>query len=197
MMGPSEESGNSAMVKGTEANTDSVSNPNNPADDIQIFQTPENNGDISTAQSTEPFEGTGKPLYEPGTIEEAKVYMGEEFRMPQYIPSGFNQSLVQVPTDMSKEGMDIMINYEGDNKFFTLTMRKGATALDNFIGSKEIDINGIKARVTSGALMAESEEIAPIYTQMRWINNNMLFIIEGQIAEEEAVKVARSIKQVR
>lgn len=189
-----QESGNSTMAQGPAVNNHNNTNPDSAASDTSIFQAPEGNGDISSANSVEPFEGTGVPLYQPGTINEAKAYLGEDFKMPQYIPSGFKQSLVQVPTDMKKEGMDIMISYERGSEFFTIIMRKGATSLDHFIGNKEIDINGAKAQVTSGPLMAGTQEISPFYTQMRWLSNDVLYMIDGQIEEEEAVKVATSIK---
>lgn len=194
MMESAGEDSNSSGVNIAEGNENSTSPNSALSSDNGIFQATEDPGTTGPAQSTEAHEGTGKPIYEQGTVEDAKRYMGEEFIMPEYIPSNFKLSLVQVPTDMNKEGMDILFSYEGDKQFYTLTMRKGATSIDNFVGTKETDINGIKAQVTSGPLMADNEEVAPSYTQIRWLKNNVLYMIDGQITEEEAVKVARSIK---
>jgi hypothetical protein len=152
------------------------------------------NASAGVAQSSEPYKGSGKIIYRPGTIEEAKGYLGAAFKNPEYIPTGFKQSLVQVPVEMDKEGMDIMFGFEKDNSLFTIILRKGASSLDHFVGTKEADINGVKAQLTSGKLMAGSAEVAPHFTQMRWLSDNTLYIIEGQISEEEAVKVAKSIK---
>jgi hypothetical protein len=195
MMEAAGDSGNSTMVKTTEPSNDgSLSPDSGVSNDMSTLQATAETGETSPAQSTEPYEGTGKPLYEPGTLEAAEKYMGSKFKLPQYVPSNYQLGMVQVPTDMSKEGMDIMVSFEGNNKFFTITMRKGVSTIDNFVGSKEIDINGAKAEITSGALMAGSEEAAPAYTQLRWISDNVLYILEGEITEEEAVKVAKLIK---
>ncbi|WP_163192535.1 DUF4367 domain-containing protein [Clostridium thermarum] len=188
------ENSNGTDLYSTQPNDASL-NPNDPvSSDSSALQAPAGASETSPVQSTEPYEGTGTPLYESGTLEAAKVYMGSKLKLPQYLPANYELNLVQVPADMSKKGMDVMISFEDRDRFFTITMRSGAFSLDGFVGSKVVDINGSSGEMTTGKLMADDIEIAPDYTQLRWISDDVLYILEGQISEEEAVKVARSIK---
>jgi hypothetical protein len=137
--------------------------------------------------------GTG-PIYRPGSLEEAQSYMGGELRLPQYIPSGFVQELIEVPVDMDKAGMDVTVTYKSGSKLFSLTLNRIGVDSGNFISQKEVDINGVKGQLFSGKLMTGSKEISSSYTQLRWLKDGVLYIMEGQISEKESVKVARSIK---
>lgn len=136
----------------------------------------------------------GGVIYRAGTLDEARSYIGEGFKEPKYIPSGFKQSLVEVPADMKSMNKDVTLGFEGENRTFTIIMRRGSYSLDSFKGDKEVDINGAKAYLTTGKQMAGTEVVSPVYTQMRWQAYDLLYILEGQISEDEALKVARSMK---
>lgn len=184
--------GKNVILSNNEGKTNSKDNPDKAvSNEGTLFTLPKGSGDID---SCEPYKGSGEILYRPGTEGEAGKYMGEAFKKPQYVPSGFTQSLIQVPVDMKRSGMDIILGYEGENKIFSIIMRMGVSSLEGFSGEKDVDINGTIAQLSTSKLMAGSIELASDYTQIRWINNNVLYIIEGQISEKEAVRVARSIK---
>lgn len=149
-------------------------------------------GGSGSVQGSETLSGA--PIYRAGSIEEAKNYMGKDFRSPSYIPKGYEMELVQVPVDMGNMGMDITLGYRYDKRLFSVIMKKGPEGNEFFKGDKVVEINGVTAQITSGKLYAGDEIVEGEYTRLQWVYREVIYSIEGQISETEAIKVAKSIK---
>lgn len=187
--------GNAAMTEpGAKASGSIIKDPNTPvSSDNRTGNPTAGSGKGQSIEGSGPLTGAG-PIYRPGTVEEAVKYMGEDFRQPEYIPSGYERVLTQVPEDMSKKGMEIMLGYKKEIQLYTIRLKKNAPSYEYFTGGKEIDINGVKAQLFAGKLHAGNQELSSDFTRLQWHYKEVLYTLEGQISEEEALKVARSTK---
>ncbi|MDV4151315.1 DUF4367 domain-containing protein [Clostridium sp. AL.422] len=116
-------------------------------------------------------------------IDEAKNGFGSFFIIPTYIPEGYKLDVVSALGIDQSNVYKITLNYLAENKSFIFIQEKNRT-LSEYINYEKIDING-----SSGLL-----KIDGMNTELNWSNNGIYYSIQGLITEEDAIKIARSMK---
>ncbi|MEG0771755.1 DUF4367 domain-containing protein [Clostridium sp.] len=144
--------------------------------------------------TTEAHEG-GEEIILPGpivssdikTLDEAKKYLEVNVLEPAYLPNGFKLKEIHGVSNNDTETRNLWIEYFAQDKILVISV-EGNTMWKSTEEYRIVDINGIKGYIKSFRNnLNESAEL-------RWFIGERLYTIEGTISEEEAIKVARSLK---
>lgn len=117
------------------------------------------------------------------TPEEAKMRFEANLLIPTYIPEGYQRTEIQT-TGMEKDtATRVIFSYTSGDKVFTLMedMRQAGFSFDTF---ESIQVNGVDGFVN----------VMPGLTELYWLKDGIQFSIVGPITQEEAMKVAESLK---
>ncbi len=125
--------------------------------------------------------------WQPDSLEEAERSFGEGFLIPYYIPEGYKQ--IGIYASGTESGtVKIIINYSADEQFFAIVEQKTEEVRESS-GFEAVDING-----TEGYVMSDNAGTIT-YTQLYWSDDGVMYTISGAMTKEEAVRIARSMKQ--
>ncbi|MBE6054278.1 MAG: DUF4367 domain-containing protein [Clostridium sartagoforme] len=117
------------------------------------------------------------------SIDEAKTSFGSFFIEPTYIPEGYNLNKVNATGTDESNVYNISLTYFLEDKAFVIIQEKRSIE-NEFINYEKVDINGY-----SGLL-----KIDGMNTELNWSNNGVYYSIQGLITQDDAIKVARSMK---
>jgi len=133
-------------------------------------------------------------------IEEGRIVSLEEVKkaspfpvlVPQYVPSGYTFDRVEIQP-MIKPVVKISLLYYSPNG--DRIVLKEMNVPDGYVQGYGYDIEDavtkdIKIGVNNGQLILFKDD----WIQLTWINNSVLFTLDGGISKEEAIKIAESIK---
>lgn len=140
-----------------------------------------------------PSEGTvttptgPKAAKQLASLEEAKKYLDGAVLVPSYVPKGFELQGIQAISSKSDEVMTISIFYAKGDKSLVITIEKDGMFKD-FSSYSDADINGTPAHLKS------LKDVGQENAEIRWFVSNVLYTVEGTLSEDEALKVARSLK---
>jgi hypothetical protein len=126
------------------------------------------------------------------TTEDAKGYMGGKVLTPSYIPQEYKLKEIIAAGPAADNVIAIMMEFDSNGRSFMITQDKGVTKKVNSGNSKEVDINGVTASVDSTSF--NNGETTIYSTTVRWYVNDFMYAVQGSISEEEAIKVAQSLK---
>ncbi|SFR18877.1 DUF4367 domain-containing protein, partial [Desulfoscipio geothermicus] len=112
--------------------------------------------------------------------------------VPQYISAGYTLDRVEFQP-MIKPVAKISLIYNGPNVDHIVIMETNVP--DGYVQGYGYDIEDtvtedIKVGKNSGQLILFKND----RIQMTWINNSVLFTLNGKISKEEAIKIAESMK---
>jgi hypothetical protein len=133
-----------------------------------------------------------KTTDEKENIEEARIYMEGKLLLPEYIPLNFMLEEVFVPTDKDKDNQEVKLSYSNADKSFSIIASKASFEQVMGVG-KSVDINGVSAQLIEKENKPSFAETAQV-SKITWSINNILYTIDGNISEEEAIKIAKSMK---
>lgn len=149
---------------------------------------------------------------EPGTIkdwlfntmEEAAKNFGSAFLVPSFIPEGFTQGTIYASGTDSMKAEKVILGYAAGERSFMIIEQKSSEK-EGFLNFKTIDING-----TEGYLKPETRDSDGLPenggkeagteitdTELHWFKDGVHYSVSGMITQEDAVKVARSMKSIR
>lgn len=170
----------------------------------QASQTGMGNTGITTLADTDNKSGAVAPnsTFSPGaqvleswkveTMEDAKKYMGGAVLTPSYIPESSTLKEIIAAGPTTGNAISIMMEFELQGRPFTITQDKGVTKKINPENSKELDINGMQGFVNSTKF--DNADTTIYSTTIRWYKDDFMYAVQGSISEEEAIKVAQSLK---
>lgn len=126
------------------------------------------------------------------SLEEAKKVSPFPVLVPQYIPDGYSLNRVEFQL-MIKPVVKISLLYNGPNADNIVLEEMNVP--DGYVQGYGYDIEDaitedIKVGKNSGQLILFKDD----RIQMTWINNSVLFTLDGRISKEEAIKIAESMK---
>lgn len=124
--------------------------------------------------------------------EEARNVFGTDFLSPAYIPRSFKLETIQALGYDEQRANKIILSYFAGNQSFLIIEEK--TEMQNdFKSFNTIDINGATGYLKSGiADGGENED--KLDTEVHWFRNGVHYSVSGPITEDEAIKIALSMK---
>ncbi len=126
------------------------------------------------------------------SAEEARKAFGDNLLIPGYTPEGFVlNSIAGVETERQKADR-VVFKYSSDNASFLVTEEKIKTRND-YPGFKTVDINGIPGYVKTEKIKTEGPT-GQQRTELHWLRNECHYSVTGQISEEVAVNLAKSMR---
>lgn len=125
------------------------------------------------------------------TLEDAKKYMNGTVLIPSYIPEGYSLKEIMAAGPKIGEAINVTMEYESKGRSFFISQDKAEKRLE-LVNSSKVDINGTQGYINSTKF---EDTDNPIYsTDLKWYIDNTLYMVQGSIPEEEAIKTARSLK---
>lgn len=171
----------------------------NPGDSLPI-------GNDSEGQVSVGNEGTGIPINSPtdsgvaskmspwnsGTLEQAREFMGDKLLMPSYIPEGYELTEIRVPRSEEFVGQGIRLEYS-NQRYYVMISQRTDLMDDGGEGYKSVDINGITGymRITRPE---PGDNISNGYVSLEWKSGDIQYLVQGDVSEEEAIKIAKSLR---
>lgn len=157
------------------------------ATDMQIMTESTNKDSIFAVESTVSPSSVDEKTkkWALGLPEEAQKAFGTEFLTPEYIPKSFQREGIQAFGQDEQNADKIILNYFDGTQSFLIIEEK-IEKPNSFTGYKSIDIND-----TNGYVKNESK----LDTEVHWYKEGVHYSVAGQISEEEAIKVALSMKK--
>ncbi|WP_040762107.1 DUF4367 domain-containing protein [Ruminiclostridium cellobioparum] len=125
------------------------------------------------------------------SAEEARKAFGDNLLISGYTPEGFVlNSIAGVETDQKADR--VVFKYSSGNASFLVTEEKIKTRND-YPGFKTVDINGIPGYIKAEKIKTEGPTEQQ-RTELHWFRNECHYSITGQISEEAAVNLAKSMR---
>lgn len=121
------------------------------------------------------------------TLEEAKQFMSNSAVIPTYLPRGYELKRIQAVVYNNEKRRSLSIEYVLADKSFVISIEQNSD-WKSFEGYKDVNINGITGHMK--IFKDGSYESA----ELRWFIDKSLYTVEGEISEEEAVKISKSLK---
>lgn len=121
------------------------------------------------------------------SLEEANKFLGDAKLAPSYLPKDTKLVDIHGVSFNNENRKSVWIQYAIENRTFVVSIEQNSE-WKSFEGYKDVDIDGAKGHMK--AFKNGTSEI----TELRWFIGKSLYSIEGEIAEEEALKTARSLK---
>lgn len=128
----------------------------------------------------------------PETVNKAKENFGSYFLTPEYIPQ--NYQLEKISASGAEESMasKIILSYFAGEQSFMIIEEKTEMPI-GFSNFEQININGTTGLLKpSGSIGSENE--GSMDTELHWFKDGVHYSVAGLITQEEAIKVARSMK---
>lgn len=126
------------------------------------------------------------------TQEEAKKSFGSFFLTPSYITGSFKLDKIHASGTDQPTATKIVLEYFTSDKSFLIIQEKSELQ-NGFVNFKTIDINGtsgyLKPSVSDDDANAEVQD-----TEVHWFKDGVHYSVMGLITEDEAIKVAISMK---
>lgn len=119
--------------------------------------------------------------------DEAKAWFGQELLLAEYIPDRFELEAIFALGEKASENVRVEFTYSSGTEVFMIIQNK-LNETPPFFG-EQIEINGNKGYINSRQLNSEME-----WTQLSWFSDEIYVLLSGEISEEEAIKVAKSLK---
>lgn len=118
------------------------------------------------------------------TQQEAEVFFGEGFMMPEYTPEGFTLNSISLKSAGYKQ---VTLSFLSETGSYVVIEDK-ARETGGFEGFKSADINGAQGYVKS----SDNADLPD--TEAHWISKDAHYAVIGSITESEALSIARSMK---
>ncbi len=148
--------------------------------------------DILEIEDNSAEQSCAEPPWIVGSLEEAEKLLGEKILFPQYIPSGFKCTTINVPRDNSLKKYGVTLEYTNDTQYFTIGLKKEHRSYSEEY--KVIDINGNTGYINYDK-SEPSDKIIDGTVNLGWTLNGVVYHIRAvNMSEFEVVKIARSIK---
>lgn len=126
------------------------------------------------------------------TFDNAKRNFGNAFLIPTYIPEDYNIEEITASGFEEGNASKIIINYFLENKFFLIIQEK--IQIENeLVNYEKVDINGTIGLLKENILISNKYENT-INTELYWSRDGIHYSITGLITQEDAIKIARSMK---
>lgn len=119
-------------------------------------------------------------------LDEAKKYLDGAVLIPSNIPEGFELHSIQAVSSENGTVENIYLLYTLKDRDFVISMEKGKEWKD-FSEYKDVDINSSTGHIKS---YNPGQEIS----ELRWFAGDVLYTVEGSLSEEEAIRIAKSLK---
>lgn len=119
------------------------------------------------------------------TPEQAGEFLDGALLMPGYAPEGFTLHGIRLAEDGAYKRATITFS---DGESYYVIIEETRQAASTSEGFKSADINGINGYVKSSGSAARPD------TEAHWEVEGVHYAVTGSINEEEAVKIARSMK---
>lgn len=150
---------------------------------IAVTLTPGGESDIPNVMMASSSPGANVSV-QPADIEDAKDALGASLLEPEYVPEGFSMQ----QTDVINENgyVYLTLQFTDRERSYLIIEEKTQIPLE-FEDYKAADVNGIQAYIIS----ASGGELQ---TEVHWIIGGVHYAVMGQISEEEALSIARSMK---
>jgi hypothetical protein len=126
------------------------------------------------------------------TMEDAKKYWGGSALVPSYIPEGYTLKEIDAAGPTASNAISMIMEFDLNGCSFLITQDKGVTKKMNPENSRKLEINGLEGFVDSTKF--DNGETTIYSTTVRWYNGDSMYAVQGSISEEEAIKVAESLK---
>lgn len=126
------------------------------------------------------------------TFDDAKRNFGNAFLVPTYIPEDYD--IEEITASGLEEGnaSKIIINYFLESKSFLIIQEK--IQIENeLVNYEKVDINGTIGLLKEDILISNKYENT-INTELYWSRDGIHYSITGLITQEDAIKIARSMK---
>lgn len=126
------------------------------------------------------------------TFDDAKRNFGNAFLVPTYIPEDYD--IEEITASGLEEGnaSKIIINYFLESKSFLIIQEK--IQIENeLVNYGKVDINGTIGLLKENILISNKYENT-INTELYWSKDGINYSITGLITQEDAIKIARSMK---
>jgi hypothetical protein len=126
------------------------------------------------------------------TMEEARMKFGEYFMMPSFIPDGYKIGSIYVSGFVEDAASKSTLTYTSEGRSFLIIEEKSPFegGIENF---KPVEINGVKGYMKPGT-SDTGEKVENFDNEIHWFLNGVHYSVSGQITENDALNVARSMK---
>jgi hypothetical protein len=121
------------------------------------------------------------------TLDEARQFMGSRVLEPAYLPKGFKLKGIQGVSNDDSKTRNIWLEYTSGDRTFVISIEQNSP-WGSFEGYRSVGINDMEGYIK--AYKDSSFEAS----ELRWFSGKDLYTIEGAISEEDALKIAQSLK---
>lgn len=146
----------------------------------------DNSGDALKAAQEEQLQVVYK------SPEEARKDFGDSLLIPGYIPEGFILNSIEGTVKGGQKADRVVLNYSSGEVSFVITEERNSVGYE-FPDFKAVDINGITGYVKTDRSKTEGQT-GQQHTELHWTGNESRYSVVGQISEELAINIARSMK---
>lgn len=162
--------------------------------------TPENNLMMSVDNTESTPESSGNNILSAeeekswgiDTLDNAKIDFESTFIIPTYIPQDYELEKINAYGSEEGKAYKIILNYFLEDKSFMIIQEKGQME-NEFVNYEEIDINGAIGFLNKNISEDRKNEDS-MNIELHWFKNEVHYLINGLITQEDAIKVARSMK---
>lgn len=162
--------------------------------------TPENNLMMSVDNTESTPESSGNNILNAeeekswgiDTLDNAKIDFESTFIIPTYIPQDYELEKINAYGSEEGKAYKIILNYFLEDKSFMIIQEKGQME-NEFVNYEEIDINGAIGFLNKNISEDRKNEDS-MNIELHWFKNEVHYLINGLITQEDAIKVARSMK---
>jgi hypothetical protein len=172
------------IYNGTEPNKQ-ISKDNNQ--DINIMKTPENNTLPLPNDSKQTVPQRTTVSVELKNLAEAKSYIRGKNIEAAYIPKGFQLTMLQGVSYDNDARRSLWIQYTLNESSFVISI-EDESQWKSVEGYKDLDVNGATGHMKH--FKDGNTELA----ELRWFVDKDMYTVEGNLSEEEALKVAKALK---
>lgn len=162
--------------------------------------TPENNLMMSVDDTESIPENSGNNILNAeeekswviDTLDNAKGDFESTFIIPTYIPEDYELEKINAYGFEEGKAYKIILNYFSGDKSFMIIQEKGQVE-NKFANYEEFDINGTIGFLNKN-ISTEGENEDSMNIELHWFKDEVHYLISGLITQEDAIKVARSMK---
>lgn len=162
--------------------------------------TPENNLMMSVDDTESTPESSGNNILNAeeekswiiDTPDNAKREFESIFTIPTYIPQDYELEKINASGFEEGKANKIILNYFSGDKSFMIIQEKRQIE-NEFVNYEEIDINGAIGFLNKNISKDRKNEDS-MNIELHWFKNQVHYLINGLITQEDAIKVARSMK---
>ncbi|MDF2673747.1 MAG: hypothetical protein K0R09_2012 [Clostridiales bacterium] len=145
-----------------------------------------NPGDTSNIMMLDPGNPGNNTSKQLNSLDEAKKYLDGAVLIPSYIPKGFKLDTIQAVSSKAGIVENIYLTYTLEDMTFIISMEKDKEWKD-FSLYRDVDVNGATGHIKS--YVSEQE-----LSELRWFAGSVLYTVEGSLSEEQAIRIAQSLK---